>query len=116
MLHFYIKRNHHQYDRIIFSLDLRRLFSTKSSLNNNEIHTWSHLLRGLLYHGKPKEVLQQYFNKRPQLHDLSVQTYCILFKACISAKKWSQGHQFYIQIQNNKNIYDDQRLKIASRF
>jgi len=81
----------------------------------NEIRTWSHSLRELLYDGKPEEVLKLYDNRQLQVSDLSVQTYCILFKAYILTKKWSEGHQLHTQIRTNVKLYNDQRLKLASR-
>ncbi len=89
--------------------------SISSRMTPNEIRTWSHSLRELLYDGKPEEVLQQYYNRQLQVSDLSVQTYCILFKAYILTKKWSEGHQLHTQIRMNTKLYNDQRLKLASR-
>ncbi|CAF2953533.1 unnamed protein product [Rotaria sp. Silwood2] len=116
MLYFYMKRNCRQLGRIIYYTSLSRCLSSKNNLiNNHKIRTWSHSLRELLYHGKPEEVLKEYYNRQPPLFDLTVQIYCILFKAYTLTKNWSEGHQLYTQIQTNKKLNNDQRLQIASR-
>lgn len=76
---------------------------------------WTRTLRELYYHGKPEEVLQQYHNRPKSFSDVSVQTYCLLFKACTSTKNWFEGQQLHSQIKTNTTFYNDQRLKIASR-
>ncbi|CAF1246072.1 unnamed protein product [Rotaria sp. Silwood1] len=115
MLYFYIKRNYCQLNRIInYTLLSRYLSSTNNLINHNEIRIWSHSLRELLYHGKPEEVLKQYHNRQLSLCHLSVQIYCILFKAYTLTKNWSEGHQLYTQIRTNKKFFNDQRLQIAT--
>ncbi|CAF0964283.1 unnamed protein product [Rotaria sordida] len=87
MLHFYTKRNYRQLSCIIdYTLSSRYLSSTNNLINHDEIHKWSHSLRELLYDGKPEEVLKQYHNRQLRLFDLSLQIYCILFKAYILTK------------------------------
>jgi hypothetical protein len=80
----------------------------------NRLLQWSRSLRELFYQGKPDEVLQQYRNRPTSLSDLSVQTYCILFKALTMTKNWSEGQQLHTQMKTNIKLYHDQRLKIAS--
>jgi hypothetical protein len=75
----------------------------------------SHSLRELFYHGKPEEVLKQYNSQQPSLFSVPIQTYCIIFKAFILTKKWSEGHQLYTQIKANTKFSNDERLKIASK-
>jgi hypothetical protein len=80
----------------------------------NHLLQWSRSLRELYYHGKPEEVIKQYHNRPTSFSDLPVQTYCILFKAYTSMKNWSEGQQLHTQIKTNIQLYNDQRLKIAS--
>ncbi len=87
----------------------------RNYLQFNRLLHWSSSLRELYYHGKPEEVLKQYHNQRTSSSDLSVQTYCILFKAYTSTKNWSEGQQLHTQIKTNVKLYNDQRLKIVSR-
>jgi hypothetical protein len=72
-----------------------------------------HSLRELFYHGKPEEIIQQY-RGRPT-SDLSVQNYCILFKAYTLTRNWSEGQQVHARIKTDVKLYQDQRLKIVSR-
>lgn len=85
----------------------------KNSRQIPHLVRWSQSLRELLYQGKPEEVIEQYRHRPTSWADLSAQTYCILFKACISTKNWSEGHQVHAQIKSNAKLYRDQRLKIA---
>jgi hypothetical protein len=91
------------YHRIVYSLVTRYA------------STWSHSLRELLYHGKPEEVLKEYYHRQPSLSSLSVQTYCIIFKAFTLTKNWSEGQKLYDQIRINRKFKNDQRLKIARK-
>lgn len=84
-------------------------------MTSDDIRTWSHSLRELLYQGKSEDVIKQYHHRQLQITNLSVQTYCILFKAYIQTKNWSEGHQLHTQIRTNTKLYNDQRLKLASR-
>jgi pentatricopeptide repeat protein len=111
MLHLYTKTCYHQL-RPLISLTPTRCYV----INHNEVRTWTHSLRELLHRGKPEEVIKQYRNRPSSLSDLSVQTYCIIFKAYTLTKNWSEGRQLYDQIQTDTKLTNDQRLKIASRF
>ena len=82
----------------------------------DDIRTWNDAVRELYYHHKSDEVLQLYHSEQLPTCSLSVQTHCILVKAYIRTKNWSDGRQLHAQIRTNPNLYKDQRLKVASRF
>jgi len=83
--------------------------------NYLQLNRWSSSLRELYYHGKSEEVLKQYHNRLTSLSNLSVQTYSILFKAYTLTRNWSEGQQVHARIKTDVKLYQDQRLKIASR-